>query len=85
MNVSVYIATSLDGYIARPDGDIAWLENCAVIAGEDYGFQAFMDSVDVLVMGRHTYEKVQSFGEWPYGSKPVVVLSHQALVIPAAI
>jgi dihydrofolate reductase len=50
--------------------------------GEDCGFLAFMDSVDVLVMGRNTYEQVLSFGEWPYGDTKVVVLSRKSTVIP---
>ncbi len=50
--------------------------------GEDYGFREFMDTVDVLVMGRNTYEKVLTFGEWAYGAKPVVVLSSRSLRMP---
>ena len=69
----VYIAASLDGYIARLDGDIDWLTKQPT-QGEDHGYNAFMDSVDGLVMGRTTYEKVLSFGQWSY-KKPVVVLS----------
>jgi dihydrofolate reductase len=87
VKASVYIATTLDGFIARPNGDLDWLpgsqegesQNNETMANEtiaeDYGYQEFMDSVDVLVMGRHTYEKVLSFGPWSYGSKRVVVLS----------
>ena len=51
--------------------------------GEDCGYTAFMESVDVLVMGRKSYEKVMTFGEWPYGDKPVVVLSSNPIDIPA--
>ncbi len=77
---SVFIATSVDGFIARPDGDIGWLgepdEN-----EEDHGYERFMASVDHLVMGRNTFEKVLSFGiPWPY-DKPVVVLSSKPLQI----
>ena len=73
---SVYIATSLDGFIARKNGDLNWLsENEPKDDEGDYGYKAFMDSVDVLVMGRNTYEKVLTFGEWPYADKKVVVLS----------
>lgn len=68
-----FIATSLDGFIARQDGDIAWLENVPTV-GENHGFEPFMDTVDGLVMGRHTYEKVLAFDNWPY-QKTVVVLS----------
>ncbi|MCM2369129.1 dihydrofolate reductase family protein [Aporhodopirellula aestuarii] len=81
---SVFIATSLDGYIARPDGSLDWLDqaNRSVPAEEDCGYHAFMKSVDVLVMGRHTYETVRSFGNWPYGNTPVIVLSRNPLEIP---
>lgn len=83
MRLSVYIATSLDGFIARKDGGIDWLPTGESAAGEDYGYSAFMQSVDVLVMGRNTYELVRSFGgEWPY-TKPVIVLSSRKLDIPA--
>ena len=79
MKASVYIATSLDGFIARPDGDINWLGEPSE-DGEDYGYQEFIDTVDFLVMGRNTYDKVLSFGQWPY-SKPVVVLTNRPLTI----
>jgi dihydrofolate reductase len=85
MKASVYIATSLDGFIARENGDLDWLPGShegeshgSENVEEDFGFQEFMDSVDVVVMGRNTYEMVQlvlSTGQWPYGSKRVVVLS----------
>ena len=80
--ISVYIATSLDGFIARTNGDLDWLGSGDDRAGEDYGYHKFMDSVDVLVMGRHTFEQVMTFGEWPYGSKRVVVLSTNIPEIP---
>jgi dihydrofolate reductase len=81
MKISVYIATSLDGCIARADGSLDWLDkaNATAPSGEDFGFQEFMASVDTLVMGRMTYEKVLSFGEWGYGTTPVVVLSSQPI------
>ena len=68
----VFIATSLDGFIARPDGGIDWLEKFEDT--EDYGYGAFMARMDGLIMGRGTYEKVLGFGGWPY-TKPVVVMS----------
>lgn len=82
---SVFIATSLDGFIARSDGRIDWLNdaNALVPPGEDCGFAEFLSSVDALVMGRNTFEQVLSFPEWPYGSKPVVVLSHSLRSLPA--
>ena len=81
---SVFIAISLDGYIARAGGELDWLDeaNASVPEGEDCGYLDFMNSVDVLIMGRKTYEKVLSFGEWPYGSKPVIVLSSNIIEIP---
>ncbi len=87
MKVSVYIATSLDGFIARRDGSLDWLEdaNAKVPEGEDFGFQAFIESVDVLVMGRKTFEQVLSFGNWMYGSTRVVVLSRRPLAFSPAV
>ena len=72
MRASVFIAASLDGFIAREDGTLDWLPTDGV---EDHGYDAFINSVDAIVMGRHTFEKVLSFGSWPYGGKLVVVLS----------
>jgi dihydrofolate reductase len=89
MKISVYIATSLDGFIAREDGDIEWLHNSGhgeMDEGEDFGYEKFMSTVDALVMGRKTYEKVLSFGgDWPYGKNPVFVLSTSGVKIPDAI
>jgi dihydrofolate reductase len=69
----VFIATSLDGFIARLGGEIDWLEGWPEV-GHDYGFHEFMDTVDGLIMGRGTYEKAATFETWPY-AKPVVVMS----------
>lgn len=79
MKCSVYIATSVDGFIAGPDGDIDWLlrPEYAVSLLNGLSFEAFIADIDALVMGRHTYEKVRAFPEWPYGELPVVVLSTQ--------
>ncbi len=86
MKAKVFIATSIDGFIAREDGGIDWLPGGDAVDGdEDYGYQAFMDSVDALVMGRNTYDLVSSFDIWPYGDKPVVVLSNRPVSIPAAV
>jgi dihydrofolate reductase len=81
---SVFIATSLDGYIAREDGSIDWLiaANASVPPGEDCGYAAFMSGVDALVMGRNTFELVRTFDAWPYGEKPVVVLSGSLTALP---
>lgn len=81
VKASVYIATSLDGFIAREDGALDWLPGGS--GEEDYGYSQFMAGVDALVMGRKTYETVRRFGSWPYGSKLVVVLSGSALEIPS--
>lgn len=70
----VFIAASLDGFIARCDDSIDWLTKQKT-EGEDHGFDAFMDSVEGLVLGRASFQKVLTFGEWPY-RKPVVVLSN---------
>lgn len=83
MRCSVFIATSLDGFIAREDGAIDWLP-APERGGEDYGYTELMRTVDALVMGRNTYELVQRFGSWPYGRKPVVVLSSRRVDLPAA-
>ena len=81
--VSVFIATSLDGYIARPDGDIDWLHEVEPLDGDnDAGYGAFFDSIDVLVMGRGSFDKVLEFDEWPYQSKPVVVISKSLTEVP---
>jgi dihydrofolate reductase len=73
----VFIATSLDGFIARPDGGLDWLATVAA-PGEDYGYEAFLASVDALVMGRGTYDAVLAFDDWPYAGKRCVVLTHRA-------
>jgi dihydrofolate reductase len=73
---SVFIATSLDGYIARPDGGIDWL-SIVEMPGEDYGYQEFFDSVDVLVLGRKSYDVVLGFPEWYYPGKRCIVLTHR--------
>ncbi len=72
MKASVFIATSLDGFIARPDGALDWLP---ADGGEPHGYIEFMATVDALVIGRKTFETVLTFDTWPYGKKPVVVLS----------
>lgn len=71
----LYIATSLDGYIARPDGDIGWLSSVEA-PPEDYGYGDFVRTVDTIIMGRKTYEKVLSFGiPWPHQGRKCYVLS----------
>ncbi len=72
MTVSVFIGTSVDGFIARPNGDLDFLPEGG---GEPHGYDEFMANVDALVIGRKTFETVLSFATWPYGNKRVVVLS----------
>lgn len=69
----VFIARSLDGYIARLDGDIGWLLS-RDHPGEDHGYESFIKDMDGIIMGRGTLEKVLKFPSWPY-ERPVVVLS----------
>ncbi|MEP6995718.1 MAG: dihydrofolate reductase family protein [Acidobacteriota bacterium] len=76
MKASVFVGVSVDGFIARRNDDLDWLPPDG---GEEHGYEAFMASVDALVIGRNTYDKVLSFGEWPYGEKPVYVLSTRTL------
>lgn len=78
----VYIATSLDGYIADKNGGLDWLHSIPNPEGSDLGFYGFMERVDALVMGRNTFETVCGFDcEWPY-SKPVFVISNSLKAIP---
>jgi dihydrofolate reductase len=84
---AVFIATSLDGFIAREDGSIDWLNeaNQVVPPDEDCGYGQFMADVDVLVMGRNTFEQVLTFTPWPYGSTPVVVMSRKGIELPTSV
>jgi dihydrofolate reductase len=76
--VCVYIAVSLDGFIARDDGSLDWLDAMQV-PGEDYGYAEFYSTIDTVVLGRATYNKVLTFGEWPFAGRRVIVLTHRAL------
>ncbi len=84
LTVSVFIATSLDGFISRENDSLDWLDeaNKTLPKGEDCGYEKFMQGVDALIMGRHTYEKILTFDEWPYKNKRVIVLSSSKLKIP---
>jgi len=84
VKASVFIATSLDGFIARANGDLDWLPPGG---GEEHGYDAFMATVDALVIGRKTFETVLTFDTWPYGEKPVYVLSTRTLApaLPGAV
>lgn len=72
---SVFIAASLDGFIARRDGSIDWLPPVGA-EGEDYGFGRFFGAVDALLLGRATWEVACRFEPWPYAGKRVAVLAH---------
>jgi dihydrofolate reductase len=76
MKASVFVGTSVDGFIARANGDLDFLPPGG---GEPHGYEEFMATVDALVIGRKTFETVLTFETWPYGVKPVFVLSTRAL------
>lgn len=76
MNASVFVGTSVDGFIARANGDLDFLP---AGGGEPHGYAEFMETVDALIIGRKTYETVLAFETWPYGEKPVFVLSSQPI------
>ena len=81
MTASVFIGTSVDGFIARTNGDLDFLP---ADGGEPHGYDEFMASVDAIVIGRKTFETVLAFPEWPYGDKRVVVLSNRPIELSAA-
>ncbi len=80
VKISVYIAASLDGFIARKDGGLDWLPQSDE-GGEDYGYGEFISSIDHIVMGRNTFEKVLTFDTWSYAQK-VIVLTSKGMDIP---
>jgi len=71
---SVFLAMSLDGYIAGPNDDLTWLEP---MQGEEHGYTAFFASIDALVVGRRTYDIVLGFPQWPYNGKRVYVVTNR--------
>src|SRR5438132_5960014 len=75
MRASVFVGTSLDGFIARADGSFDFLP----AEVEPHGYEEFMATVDALVIGRKTFETVLGFGGWAYGNKPVFVLSSRSI------
>ena len=77
LHITYYVAQSLDGFIARPNGAVDWLPAFEE-GGPDYGFHDFLDTIDVLIMGRGTYEHVLGYGAWPY-KHPTVVCAHGPL------
>ncbi|MDP4147619.1 MAG: dihydrofolate reductase family protein [Bacillota bacterium] len=70
--IILYIATSLDGYIARENGDIDWLPE---VENQDFGYYEFLRTVDTIVMGKRTYDQVLTFGDFPYIHKKCYVFS----------
>ena len=86
MEIHIFLVISLDGLIARNNGEIVWLEKFnSDDPNEDYGFGEFFKRMDCLVMGRKSFEKVLSFQKWPYTGKPVQVLSRTLTSLPAAV
>lgn len=81
MKISVFIGTSVDGFIARPGGELDFLP---VNGGEPHGYNEFIASVDAIVIGRKTFETVLGFPGWPYGKRRVIVLSCRPLDLSAA-
>lgn len=81
MNV-VYVATSLDGFIARVDGSLDWLENVDDQPAIENEFTEFLKNIDAIIMGRKTFETVLNFECWPY-NKPVFVLSNTMKELPS--
>jgi dihydrofolate reductase len=81
MKASVFIGTSVDGFIARPNGELDFLPPGG---GEPHGYDEFMATVDALIIGRKTFETVLAFSTWPYGEKPVFVLSTRTLAAAPA-
>lgn len=79
MKASVFVGTSLDGFMARPDGGLDFLPPGG---GEPHGYEEFMATVDALVIGRNTYDTVAAFESWPYGEKAVFVLSTRDIAPP---
>ncbi len=81
---SVFIAASVDGFIARLDGDIEWLHKPEYASTDKTGlsYDEFMKTIDVIVMGRKSFEKALTFEPWPYEQTPVIVLSSRKVAIP---
>ena len=82
MESIVYIAQSIDGFIADQNGGVEWLNAIPNPSGHDYGFGTFISSIDAVVMGRNTFKKVATFESWPY-TKPVFVVSRSLTQLPS--
>jgi dihydrofolate reductase len=78
----LYIAQSVDGYIADEQGGVDWLERFQA-EGEDYGYEEFFSKVGAIVLGARTYKQALEWGRWPYGATPAWVFTHQKLQVPA--
>ncbi|MDP2183400.1 MAG: type II toxin-antitoxin system RelE/ParE family toxin, partial [Actinomycetota bacterium] len=76
--VIYYVASSLDGYIATPDGGLGWLAAFEA-SGEDYGYDVFYESIDVVLLGSRTFEQALTFGDWPYAGKSAWVFTSRRL------
>ena len=76
--IILYIASSLDGFIAGRNGDISWLDDYQV-ESEDYGYSEFLKTIDIIVMGSKTYEQVLKFDSWPYESVKTYVMTKRQL------
>lgn len=77
--VSVFLGLSLDGYIAGEGGNLSWLATYPELSPDETGYTALFSEIDVLVIGRHTYEVCLGFESWPYASKRVVVMTHRLI------
>jgi dihydrofolate reductase len=75
----VYIAVSLDNFIARDDGSLDWLADVQDAGGDDYGYAEFIGTVDAVVLGRATYDAVRTFDTWPFTGRRVIVLTNRPL------
>ncbi len=82
MEISYFVAMSLDGFIAEEDGGIDWLSMVAM-GDEDYGYNAFYAGVELIILGRLTYEQALTFPEWPYSGKRTIVMSRGGRVKPS--
>ena len=84
MEIIYYVAASLDGFIATPEGGIDWLKPFEG-TGEDYGYGDFYASIEAVLLGRATYQQCLRFPEWPYVGKPYWVFSRASGNTPASV
>lgn len=78
--VSVFLGLSLDGYIAKKNGDVEWMSTYETEPPEDVGYKTFFDSIDALILGRNSYDTVLKFDPWPYAGKQVIVVTTRPAV-----